>query len=290
MNDPPPATQATLDPAILRRWVGKQRSMTDLIRPQPVAHLHATLDRPGAAPQCGDPLPPTWHWLYFVDAAPLGQLGRDGHAVRGAFLPPVALPRRMWAGGRLRVSEPLRIGECLERRSTIQEVVRKTGRSGELCFVVVRHEFWHAATLKMTEEHDIVYREDHDKNAPASTPAPAPKDADARAQITPTNVMLFRYSALTFNSHRIHYDVEYCRSVEGFPDVIVHGPLTATLLAGMAWEQRGGALLREFEFRAVSPLFGGVPFTIARKESGAGLRLWAANERGELAMSATASA
>ena len=287
-------TEATLDPEVLRRWIGKQHSVTDVIHPQPVARMHATLDRPGATPQPGDPLPHAWHWLFFHEAAPLRELGRDGHAARGEFLPPVALPRRLWAGGRLEFSAPIRIGESINKRSAIKSVVRKTGRTGELCFVTVRHEFLCGSTLKMTEEHDVVYREDHDKNAPAAPAAPdiAPDidDADERAQITATNVMLFRYSALTFNSHRIHYDLEYCRNVEGFPGLVVHGPLTATLLVGMADAHRGETAPGAFEFRAVSPLFAGQPFTIACKERDGQLQLWAANARGELAMRATASA
>ena len=167
-------TEATLDPEVLRRWIGKQHSVTDVIHPQPVARMHATLDRPGATPQPGDPLPHAWHWLFFHEAAPLRELGRDGHAARGEFLPPVALPRRLWAGGRLKFSEPIRIGESINKRSDIKSVVRKTGRTGELCFVTVRHEFLCGSTLKMTEEHDIVYREDHDKNAPAAPAATSP--------------------------------------------------------------------------------------------------------------------
>lgn len=292
-------TEATLDIDVLRGWIGRQRSVTDVIRPEPVARMRATLDQPGAAPRDGEPLPHAWHWLFFLDAAPLQMLDRDGHAARGEFLPPVALPRRMWAGGRLRFIEPIRIGESIHKQSTIKDIVRKTGRAGELCFVTVRHEFRCRSTLKMTEEHDIVYRQDHDKNAPTPTPPAASESADARAQITPTPVMLFRYSALTFNSHRIHYDVEYCREVEGFPGLVVHGPLTATFLAGLAGEHcdkaapGGFALaefaLAEFEFRAVSPLFGNQPFTIAVKKHAGQLQLWAANARGELAMSATAS-
>ena len=283
-------TEPTLDPDVLCRWIGKQRTVTDVIRPQPVARMQATLHWPRAALGDGDPLPHAWHWLFFLEAAPLRELDRDGHAMRGEFLPPVALPRRMWAGGRLRFIEPIRIGESIRKQSTITNVVRKTGRTGELCFVTVRHEFLDRLTLKMTEEHDIVYRQDHDQNTPVAAPPPAPEDADASAQITPSPMLLFRYSALTFNSHRIHYDIEYCRNVEGFPGLVVHGPLTATFLVGMAGEQHGAAALNQFEFRAVSPLFGNQPFTIARKEHAGQMRLWAANARGELAMNATASA
>lgn len=289
---------ATLDFAVLRRWIGKRQSTTDIIRAQPVVRMQATLDGAATTPRDGEPLPAAWHWLFFLDATPLRELDRDGHAARGEFLPPVALPRRMWAGGRLRFREPMRIGETIRKQSTIQEVVRKTGRTGELCFVTVRHEFSCGAQLKMIEEHDIVYRHDHHdhkhdhehdhEHAPASVSA-APTDADASRQITPTRVMLFRYSALTFNSHRIHYDAEYCRDVEGFPDVVVHGPLTATWLVAMASEQCGAAALGAFEFRAHRPLFADQPITIACKKQPGQLQLWAANARGELAMRATAT-
>ncbi|MGI9310259.1 MAG: FAS1-like dehydratase domain-containing protein [bacterium] len=278
----------TLDIETLRCWVGKERTTTDVIRAQPVAFLRATLDSfapdDASEPQPGEPLPPTWHWLFFLEAAPLSQLGADGHRARGEFLPPVALPRRMWAGGRLAFIEPLTIGATIRRRSTIAAVERKRGRSGELCFVTVRHELFERTTLKMTEEHDIFYRQ----RAAADAPPPmAPTAADARARITAGATMLFRYSALTFNSHRIHYDLDYCREVEGLPGLLVHGPLTATLLADLARAQCGEALCG-FEFRAVSPLLAEQPFTIALKRRGRRMELWAANARGELAMRASA--
>lgn len=282
----------TLDPDLLGRWRGRRRELTDTIRAQPVALMRATLDQPPRAPQTGDPLPCAWHWLFFLEAAPHSQLGRDGHPLRGDFLPPVALPRRMWAGGRLQLVEPLTIGETVRRRSTVTDITRKTGRSGELCFVTVRHEFFGdgQSTLKMAEEHDIVYRQAPGPDAPAAPPpAPEPGEADAGRRITPTAVMLFRYSALTFNSHRIHYDLEYCRRVEGFPGLVVHGSLTATLLAGLAAEHGGGAAFTGFEFRAVSPLYAGQPLTLSVKRRHRQLRLWAANNRGQLAMTATVS-
>ena len=282
----------TLDYDILRRWIGKQRSVTDTIRPQPVALMRATLDQPATAPQQGDPLPYAWHWLFFLEAAPLRELDRDGHAARGNFLPPVALPRRMWAGGRLRFIEPIRIGERITRQSTIKNVVRKSGRSGELCFVTVAHEFIYGSILKMSEQHDIVYRQDPDENAPAPTPPAVPENLDKSIRLTPTSIMLFRYSALTFNSHRIHYDLDYCRNVERYSGLVVHGPLTATLLAGMASDHYGDIKLSGFEFRAISPLFADQQLTIASKQTsdsnGRQLKLWGANPRGEIGMTATA--
>ena len=267
--------------------LGRRREVTDTIHAAPAARLHATLDRAGAPPTVGDALPAAWHWLYFLEASPLGEAGRDGHAERGEFLPPVALPRRMWGGGRLEFSRAITIGETIKKQSTITDITQKKGRSGALCFVTVRHEFFAGDEMKMSEEHDIVYREDGDKNAPVTTPPPAPTDADTSIEITPSNVLLFRYSALTFNSHRIHYDADYCREVEGLPGLVVHGPLTATLLAGMAHDDNGNAQLTGIEFRAISPLFANQPITLARKKHDDKLDLWAANARGELAMTAT---
>jgi len=281
--------EPTLDLDKLSHWLGKQQSISDTIRTQPVAFMRDTLDLPASDPQPGDPLPHAWHWLFFLDAAPLRQLSRDGHAARGGFLPPVALPRRMWAGGRLRFLEQITIGEKITRVSTIKDIARKTGRSGELCFVTVQHQYISGSTLKLWEEHDIVYREDPVENETLPDPPTAPQHADHAATICPSSIMLFRYSALTFNGHRIHYDLDYCRQVEGYPGLIVHGPLTATLLIGMAGDYCSNAWISTFEFRAVSPLFDDQPFTIALEKQDQQLTLWAANSKGKLAMSATAS-
>lgn len=296
VNESAAAVEPTLDIDILNRWRGRRRESADIIRAQPAAFMRATLDVPWFAEsrfEVGDPLPHAWHWLYFLDAKPRGELGRDGHPLRGEFLPPVALPRRMWAGGRIEFIRPMRIGDAIRRASTVADIARKTGRSGELCFVTLRHEFFRDDAPVMREEHDIVYREDPAPNAPTPTPAPDATDADSTAadaaiRITPTPVMLFRYSALTFNSHRIHYDADYCRDVEGFPGPVVHGPLTATLLAGMAAKQSGARALKRFAYRAVSPLYADAPFDICARKNAGGLQLHAANARGELAMRAEA--
>ena len=264
--------------------------------------MRATLDQPWFDDlRIGAPLPCAWHWIFFLEAAPGRALGRDGHPLRGDFLPPVALPRRMWAGGRLEFAAPICIGEELRRVSTVADIARKTGRSGELCFVTVRHQFFSGSRLKMTEQLDIVYREDSAPGAPGGEDSPpvAPASpsptvdtttgiidsADTVARITPTPVMLFRYSALTFNSHRIHYDADYCRQVEGFPGPVVHGALTATFLAGLA-AQHSGALPRRFAYRALRPLYAGAPVTLSARQQGGGLQLQAADARGRLAMTA----
>jgi 3-methylfumaryl-CoA hydratase len=258
-----------------------------------VTLLSATLDRDDPAPRRGDPLPPLWHWLYFLPAYRESEVGPDGHARRGGFLPPVPLPRRMWAGSRIEWQRPLAIGDEISRLSRIVSVVPKSGRSGALVFVVVRHEVSNAAGIALTEEHDIVYREPaapgtEDIGAAASAPAAAA--AEWQRRIVPDDVLLFRYSALTFNSHRIHYDRRYVTEVEGYPGLVVHGPLLATLLVDLLRRQRPKALLRRFEFRALAPLFDIAPFDVCgRPEDDGRVSLWAQGADGALAMRATAT-
>jgi 3-methylfumaryl-CoA hydratase len=281
-------TEATLDIETLKTWIGRSETSVDVIRPQPVALMAATLGRKADLPDQGDPLPSPWHWLYFLEAKPRDQLGRDGHTALGDFLPPVALPRRMWAGGGFNFHSHIRIGETIRKVSTINQVTRKSGRSGELCFVTVRHELFAGDDLRLSEDHDIVYREDPSgENTPSPAPVPTEK-ADVSETISPDSVMLFRYSALTFNSHRIHYDVDYCRDVEGYPGLVFHGPLTATLLLDLATRHSGRASLSRFSYRAISPLFDTAPFTISLRHEEKGLILWAETPEGRLAMTATA--
>jgi len=277
-------TEKTLDESVLRQWVGNSQSATDTLHIEPAHLMQATLDRNPTLKQ-GDAMPPTWHWLYFLSGAPMSQLGRDGHAAVGEFLPPVALPRRMWAGGRLAFEKPVVFGETLTKTSTIKDVVLKQGSSGMLCFVTVRHEFSGAdRDHRFSEEHDIVYREDPAGDAPAPKSVNPPPGSVNSFTVTPSTVQLFRYSALTFNSHRIHYDRDYCTDVEGYPGLIFHGPLTATLLADYAYHQ-GSGTLKNFSFRAVAPLFDNQPFTI--HDDGEGT-IWAQTPDGGLAMKASA--
>ncbi|MEO1276887.1 MAG: MaoC family dehydratase N-terminal domain-containing protein, partial [Pseudomonadota bacterium] len=231
----------------LTTWIGRSEVAEDTLDPGKLRLMEATLDRPPALAE-GDALPPLWHWLFFNSPVATQGLGPDGHAARGGFLPPVALPRRMWAGGRLKFDAPLRIGAPARRISTIEAVAEKTGRAGPLVFVTVRHEI--EAGGHLTEWHDIVYRGPAD-GAPKREPAP---NGTPVTRITPSLPLLFRYSALTFNTHRIHYDADYCRDVEGYPGPIVHGPLIATYLAGLAMSQLARPLER-FNFRAKQPLF-----------------------------------
>ena len=267
----------------LRDWVGRARETHDTIRPAHVRALEATLEGiTGRGPMLreGDPLPALWHFVFFHDVEVSSRLGPDGHPARGGFLPPVTLPRRMWAGGRFRFHAALPIGAQATRRSTVLSVSEKEGRSGRLCFVTVAHDLFVDGSLRVAEEQDIVYREEPN-GAPPEPPA-APGGGETARKVVPDPVTMFRYSALTFNGHRIHYDHPYATGVEGYDGLVFHGPLTATLLAGLA-EERGA--LDSFSFRAVSPLTDEAPFTIHRNEGA----LWAANAKGRLAMSAEAA-
>jgi 3-methylfumaryl-CoA hydratase len=270
-------------------WVGRSETQTDVIDPRPVALLSATLDRDDPPPREGGLLPPLWHWLYFLPSYKHSDAGPDGHAKRGGFLPPVPLPRRMWAGSRLVWTLPLCIGDTLTRVSRIASITEKQGASGALVFVVVRHELSTGSGLALTEEHDIVYR---DLAAPGSTAATRASEKPAwQRRIVPDDVLLFRYSALTFNSHRIHYDRRYVTEVEGYPGLVVHGPLLATLLADLMRRHRVGEALARFEFRARRPLFDTAPFDVCGLPSADGktVSLWAQDVGGGLAMQATAT-
>ncbi|GAP37201.1 FAS1-like dehydratase domain-containing protein [Piscinibacter sakaiensis] len=284
MDDRPDA-----DLARLRDWIGRTETRGDEVGASAVAAMAAALDRDDPAPLPGSALPPLWHWMFFNPAEPQHRLGPDGHPLRGGFLPPVPLPRRMWAGGRLSFHHPLRVGDELTRRSHIADVAVKHGRSGPLVFVTVRHEITNAQGLALTEEHDIVYREAPAPGAPAVPPQAAPRDEACARRLLPDPVLLFRYSALTFNGHRIHYDRPYATGVEGYPGLVVHGPLIATLLLDLLRRERPDAVLRRFEFAARRPVFDQQPLELCGRPDGAGAwRLWARDHDGWLAMQARA--
>jgi 3-methylfumaryl-CoA hydratase len=278
------------DLPLLQQWVGKTESLHDHLDAGRANALAATLDGEPAF-NAGGALPPLWHWMYFWSVAPQSALGEDGHPQRGGFLPPVPLPRRMWAGGRLRFDAPLALGADASRTSTIQSVNAKSGSSGNLAFVTVRHEMAQEGKVAVIEEHDIVYRGMPQPGSPPATGKPAPTGAVWCRDIVPDPVLLFRYSALTFNGHRIHYDRSYVTEVEGYPGLIVHGPLIATLLADLLQRNLPQARLVRFDFRAVGPLFDIEPFTLCGKPAtdGKSVQLWAQNRRGELAMQAEAT-
>lgn len=262
---------AAVDLAHLQRWVGRVQEDEDVIAARHARLMAATVGHAEEHVVDGAALPALWHWLYFLEGRPAGELGRDGHPARGGFLPPVPLANRMWGGGRIEWLAPLTIGSTVRRRSQVLRVDHKQGRSGELVFVTVLHEFLSAAgeTL-LREEHDIVYTEGAIRRP--SLPAEAPV-ATSGPRFTPDAVMLFRYSALTFNGHRIHYDLDYCRRVEGYDNLVIHGPLNATLLANHA-ESLSGAMLQRFDYRLLAPALLGCTLAVdARCEGEHGDRI-----------------
>lgn len=276
----------------LLSWVGRSQTRDDAIDARPIALLSATLDRDDPPPRLGDVVPPLWHWLYFLPVYRQSEVGPDGHAKRGGFLPPVPLPRRMWAGSRIQWHRPLLVGATATRNSRIVSVTPKRGRSGDLVFVVVRHEISVTAGLALTEEHDIVYRDlAPAPGEPSAYPGKSASPSAAWARrIVPDDVLLFRYSALTFNSHRIHYDRRYVTEVEGYPGLVVHGPLLATLLVDLWRRQRPEAAISRFEFRALRPLFDIAPFDVCgRLEDDGRVALWAQGPDSAPAMRATAT-
>jgi 3-methylfumaryl-CoA hydratase len=275
----------------LREWVGRTETISDQITLVPIAALSATLDRNDPPPNAGDLLPPLWSWLYFLPLHRHSEIGSDGHAKRGGFLPPVPLPRRMFAGGRLQFHHPLRVGNHISRTSTIADVSYKEGRTGPLVFVAVRHEIQNSEGLAVIEEHDIVYRGHSSAGSGIQKPQTPPGPAAWTREIHPDAVMLFRYSALTFNGHRIHYDRQYATEVEGYPGLVVHGPLIATLLLDLLRRNLPHATVARFAFRAVKPLFDTAPFSVCGRveHDDKSIRLWASDAAGDLAMDATAT-
>ncbi|WP_211872196.1 FAS1-like dehydratase domain-containing protein [Plastoroseomonas arctica] len=266
-------------------YLGKTQTREDRLDTRLVEGLSATL---GLVRPEGD-IPPLWHWMLFQDWRAPDELGEDGHPRRGGFLPPVHdLPRRMWAGGRLDFTDnALRASDGVSRTSTIAKISEKTGGSGRLVFVTVRHEIANDRGPVLSEEHDIVYRGAEGAAVKPAAPAPDWPDA-ARATLTPDAVMLFRFSALTGNGHRIHYDHPYVTGVEGYPGLIVHGPLQATLLAGHALAQAPGKRLARFGFRGLRPCFDGRPLTLLARHEGTRILLETRDAEGCTCMAAEA--
>jgi len=254
-------------------WIGKQGHLIDVLEPSRSNALLAALgdDTPLAA---GDEMPALHHWLYFWNVVPPAGLGTDGHPAKGGFLPPVPLPRRMWAGGRLKFLAPLVLGETVTKTSTILKIEAKSGKSGNLVFVTVQHELAGKAGPAIVEEQDLVYREAAAAGSiplPASgTPAP---EAAWCEDVMPDTTLLFRYSALTMNGHRIHYDRPYAIDEEAYPALVVHGPLMATLLASLATRKLGKPL-SSFDFRGQSPAFDSLPLHVCGDPAEDGASLW----------------
>jgi len=269
-------------------WIGRKEIKEDVISPWPVKGLSATFDLPAPQLAAGSSIPLGWHWLYFLEAAPASELGTDGHPKRGGFLPPVELPRRMWAGGRIQFNRALRMGETARKESEILSLERKSGRSGDMVFVVVRHTIYGSGETVLTEEQDIVYRGAAKPGDPQAVGKLPEKPAQWQRSIKADSTLLFRFSALTFNGHRIHYDLPYATGEECYPDLVVHGPLQAMLLLGECQKHLPKPLSR-FRYRGVAPLFQPQVFTVNGTETGPGcLNLWTADAEGRQCMTATA--
>jgi len=275
----------------LEEWIGKSESYDERITPFPSNAFAATLNRDDPIYTDGTPLPPLWHWLHFLPIFKLCDAGYDGHAALGGFFPPVPLPRRMWAGSRLNFHAPMRIGQELKKVSTIKSVKAKSGRSGKLVFVTVGHQVFDGDTLGIDEEHDIVYREHPSPGAIPPEPPLAPEDWAFSRDIDPDPVLLFRYSALTFNGHRIHYDQPFSTGSEGYKGLIVHGPLLATFLLDLLRQEKPEATVRSFEFRSLATVFDNETFSLhgAPEADGKTFRLWTRRQDGALAMQAKAT-
>jgi len=273
----------------LQDWVGRKRVSQDILTAAPLKALAATLNREQSF-DTGDALPPLWHWLYFLEVSRSAELAEDGHAERGDFLPPISLPRRMWAGSRLEFLRPMRVGEQVERHSEIKSVTLKEGRSGPLAFVCVAHAISDNAGILLREEHDIVYRDMPSAAAEAAPSTKLESTADFAITIEADPKLLFRYSALTFNAHRIHYDRGYAQDAERYPGLVVHGPLLATLLLELFTENNPAAELASFEFKALRPVFDIAEFQCCGThiDQQASSRLWVSDGAGSLCMEASA--
>lgn len=269
----------------MAEWVGRTRQTEDWIAPFQAAGMAATFDY-AAPPGEGEALPPGWHWIYFADTVRESGLSADGHEERGDFLPPIDLPRRMWAGNRLLFHKPLRLGEKVRRESEVVSIEQKDGRQGRLAFVTVHHRYSGAGGLAMEEWHDIVYRAPPSGDTAPPAPQSAPMAAEWRRELTPDEVMLFRYSAVTFNGHRIHYDYPYVTAAEGYDGLIVHGPLTATLLLDLIAREQPKATIREVRFRAMRPVYAGRRLTVEAAPSNGGIEAWALDADNAVAMRA----
>jgi 3-methylfumaryl-CoA hydratase len=280
-----------VDLEYLRTWVGKEVVDDDVLGVRHARLMAATLDLSQQDVRAGAPMQPLWHWLYFLQGLPPSELGRDSHPARGGFLPPVPLSNRMWAGGQLEFAQPLRLGAHVRKRSSVVSVDHKQGRTGDLVFVTVRHEVDQDGRPALTELHDIVFKDPTPPTASASVDEPARPTPTHVEQFTPDSTTLFRYSALTFNGHRIHYDHDYCREVEGYPNPVIHGPLNATLLAMLA-QRVAGKPLRRFKYRGLRPALLGQTLRLEAApdpEEGDGLLLWAVLANGQVCMQASAN-
>ena len=280
----------TTDLEFLQKWQGRTETHLQLINSHTVAQMAGTLGL-DQAPGLGDELPMPWHWLFFGSIPNALQTGEDGHPVKGGFLPPVPRSYRMWAGSRVTCHQPLRVGEVARRVSRIDKVATKSGRSGQLVFVTIEHQIHsESGQLLISESQDLVYREPATASATGSAnglqePYQGPVAAEWSESLEPDPVLLFRYSALTFNGHRIHYDRDYAVNEEGYPGLVVQGPLTASLLLDLMYRQLGSVRIKGFSFRGARPLFDSTPFRLEGAVAQKSVNLWALTPDRQLAMS-----
>ena len=270
----------------LLKWINKTTETKDTIRLQPANFMEATLNRPPKLKE-GDNLPPLWHWIYFLEAKPESDLGRDAHPKKGDFLPPIQLPRRMWAGGRFTFYNDLVIGEKAKKITTIKKIIEKEGSAGPLCFITLEHKIYSKDKISIIEEQDLVYLQDQQRSKFLPSAQKNVEKADFSQEIHPSAILLFRYSALTFNGHRIHYDLDYAKNVERYDGLVFHGPLTATLLLDLALKERKQPI-KKCSFRGTAPLANLDCFWIEGKSEDNASILWARRKDGVVAMKAKA--
>ncbi len=276
------------DFSLLQQWTGRTAVTEDTITPYPPGALSALLDHDNPELKTGDELLPLWHWIFFPSTDKASELGDDGHLKRGNFLPPVPLPKRMRAGGRINIKEPLLVGDRAKRVSTIRDIVYKEGRRGALVFVTVRLEIMVGSTCRIVEEQDIVYHDissSRSKNSPPSS-HPVPAEPQWSHTVTPDPVLLFRFSALTFNSHRIHYDRDYAMQEEGYPGLVVQAPLVAIMLLDLLHSNVPASAIANIHFRALQPLFDTASFQLQGRRDGSDVLLWAVDATGNAALTA----
>lgn len=278
---------SNIDIKFLKSWEGKQQLHEDILTLFPTAALLAALDHE-VSPRSGDQLEGLCHWLYFLPVTQASKTGRDGHPQTGGFLPPVPLPRRMWAAGNVSFNKSLVLGQAAQKTSTIKSIQLKEGRSGELVFVNLEHQIHQNDQLCIVEEQNLVYRAMPEKLLPTPAGVVPELTAEFGKTITPDPVLLQRYSALTYNSHRIHYDRDYAKNEEFYPALVVHGPLLATLLMDLCLNQFPELSIQNFTFRAQRPTFDDHPFRIEGRSDGENIKLWTVDHEGFVGMSATA--
>ena len=268
----------------LERWIGNAQTAEDVVTARMLDHMGSTLGREDPPARAGDPMPPGWQWMVCAAAVGPEDTAPDGLSKSGGILPPIPLPRRMWAGGRMTIHQPLRVGEAVRCVTTIKSAVQKVGRSGPIAFVTLAYDFSGDNGLAVAEELDVAYRAAAEPGETAPPPVPAPMEAVWQRTVTPDPVLLFKYSALTFNPHRIHYDRPYTTEVEGYPGLLVHGPLIATLLLDLI-RRNSDRPLKSLSYRAMRPLYDTAPFELcgAPTDDASGCVVWALDPEGAVA-------